>query len=1067
MKTKNLLILVALACTMHGYSQEVFGSDSVAINQNQLEVENLLKTKFSYVQYHPDHGGWYLLSFQRDGQAYYGMGDSQGNVVASDGISYKLHDGYIEFQLLDLQKKAAHDMWQQNMQEYQRAYQKYQQTKAQYENSVKVYKQQVASAKQIADARYKQAVKNAEAQASAAYQKRMGDDYANNPFAGAGEAIAVKDARKSVSYDAIYNQVLAENNLLSAPIAPYNPMPQKPQEPASGFYWRTFSLIQPCPYDEIDYAAISESHGFADVVKNGKYGLVDYKLDEIFPCKSRSKIKQKTFGDLTLVRTIDGYGVVSSDSKIIMPCAFENIEFSNGYLLCQKDKKWGVYTQEAKEYYPCQFQNVKLDAGNEGLTMMVQQKGLWGLIDFNSGKQLLPCNYDNIASIESGKFIKTTKNGLVGLYTSKGVLLFPNEYSKIDVKHFPQWINSIQFELSKDGTKGLYDEDGVVTVPVGKYTSYIYKDPFFLVCGINKLWGICSGNGQEIVSCKYQNVLFAGTFFLALSDDGKLGLVDYNGNEVFPFFACSGIEGIEDNYIIVKNVEKNEAKYGAIDYNGNLIVPMKNEKEKVAAKVEKFAKKNDLVAKNKKAKTQIEQAFSTFVANYNKMAVDHSRFSFYAQNYVERIINEWQKKGEFERVEDWQKRVNGETRQQMVYSLTKDAQEAYIEKCKRTLPQEDIKIIGNFDPEHETYRISTKYSEGDILVSVATEDAQEFKTMFSSLKKEPTFFVENDSIALAEYAFYMSSGKVYKYSNQASLTYSIANVDYNFDEISIDNASGNTKKGKQTISTTTIAIGNSDVDVNIPSSNSKQDNTFVVIFANQNYDEAPNVEYAFNDGAIFRDYCVKTLGVPVENIHFRPDATLSNMRFEMNWVREIANTDIFKDKAKFIIYYSGHGVPDELTKSTYLLPKDGVAIDIASTGYKISDMYDVLSGTSSESVVFLDACFSGLTKSGAALTTTKGLVKINTGVPEGNSVTFSASSSNEVAHQYEGKSHSLFTYFLLKKLQETAGNVNMGDLFDYIKENVSRTSITVIKKSQTPTVVAGSNVTDWEGRTLK
>ena len=562
--------------------------------------------------------------------------------------------------------------------------------------------------------------------------------------------------------------------------------------------------------------------------------------------------------------------------------------------------------------------------------------------------------------------------------------------------------------------------------------------------------------------CKYKNVVLANGLFLALSPEGRQGFVDFNGNEVFPFVPFS-IESYFADYILVRA----GGKYGALDYSGTLIVPIKNDKVKVADKVQRYAQKNDLAGKNANAVKQINEAYVSFVNNYNQMALEHNKFSFFAQNYVERIINEWQKKGEFERVEDWQNRVNGETRQQMVFSLTKDAQDAYIEKCKRTFPQEEISIVGNFDPENETYRVSTKFSNEDILVSVATEDAQEFKTMFASLKKEPTFFVENDSIGLAEYAFYMPNGKVYKYSNSMTLSYNIVNVDYNFDEITIDNNSENQNKGKQLISTTNIAIGNSDVDINIPSSNKKQENTFVVIFANQNYDEAPNVEYAFNDGAIFRDYCVRTLGIPNENIHFRPNATLSNMRFEMNWIREIANTEIFKDKAKFIIYYSGHGVPDELTKGTYLLPSDGVAMDIATTGYKINDMYDMLSGTSAESVIFLDACFSGFAKSGAALTTTKGLVKINTGVPNSNSITFSASSSNEVAHQYEGKSHSLFTYFLLKKLQETAGNVTMGELFEYIKENVSRTSVTVIKKSQTPTIVAGNAVVDWENRTLQ
>ena len=116
--------------------------------------------------------------------------------------------------------------------------------------------------------------------------------------------------------------------------------------------------------------------------------------------------------------------------------------------------------------------------------------------------------------------------------------------------------------------------------------------------------------------------------------------------------------------------------------------------------------------------------------------------------------------------------------------------------------------------------------------------------------------------------------------------------------------------------------------------------------------------------------------------------------------------------------------------------------------------------------MLLDACFSGFTKSGSALASTKGVVKVTSGAPKGNTVVFSASSSNEVAHQYEEKSHGLFTYYLLKKLQETKGNVSLGELFDYIEKEVVRTSVTKNRKSQTPSVAAGSTALEWEGRML-
>ena len=68
---KKVLFFCALSLAVQLYAQDVIvdSVNSTATTSNQLEVENLLKMRFSYVQYHEDHGGWYLLSFQRDGQA--------------------------------------------------------------------------------------------------------------------------------------------------------------------------------------------------------------------------------------------------------------------------------------------------------------------------------------------------------------------------------------------------------------------------------------------------------------------------------------------------------------------------------------------------------------------------------------------------------------------------------------------------------------------------------------------------------------------------------------------------------------------------------------------------------------------------------------------------------------------------------------------------------------------------------------------------------------------------------------------------------------------------------------
>lgn len=94
-----------------------------------------------------------------------------------------------------------------------------------------------------------------------------------------------------------------------------------------------------------------------------------------------------------------------------------------------------------------------------------------------------------------------------------------------------------------------------------------------------------------------------------------------------------------------------------------------------------------------------------------------------------------------------------------------------------------------------------------------------------------------------------------------------------------------------------------------------------------------------------------------------------------------------------------------------------------------------------------------------ALLTGRGVaIKVKEDVPRGNVVVFTSATGDETAHQYKEKKHGLFTYFLLKKLKESKGNVTLGELGDYITANVKRTSFDVNNKIQTPTVIPSATM---------
>ncbi len=264
-----------------------------------------------------------------------------------------------------------------------------------------------------------------------------------------------------------------------------------------------------------------------------------------------------------------------------------------------------------------------------------------------------------------------------------------------------------------------------------------------------------------------------------------------------------------------------------------------------------------------------------------------------------------------------------------------------------------------------------------------------------------------------------------------------------------------------------IASLRSDVDVNIPQTGANNDKTFAVVIANERYQREASVPYALNDGNIFAEYCKKTLGLPDANVHFVRNATLNNIKAEVTWLEKVI--DAYGGSAKVIFYYAGHGIPDEKSRTAYLLPVDGYGSDV-STGFSLNSLYASLGKLPSQSVtVFLDACFSGAKREGDMMASARGVaIRVREGQPVGNMVVFSAAQNDETAYPYTDQQHGMFTYFLLKKLQQTQGEVSYRELSDYIVQEVKRNSIVKNGKSQTPVITPSAACSDeWQGWRLK
>ena len=247
----------------------------------------------------------------------------------------------------------------------------------------------------------------------------------------------------------------------------------------------------------------------------------------------------------------------------------------------------------------------------------------------------------------------------------------------------------------------------------------------------------------------------------------------------------------------------------------------------------------------------------------------------------------------------------------------------------------------------------------------------------------------------------------------------------------------------------TIASLTSDVDKDIPVNSVKNQNKFALIIGNEHYSDKvlnsqiKDVMFANVDATVFKAYCEKTLGLPTENIQFILDADLLKMNREITLLSEKIKRK--NGQAEIIFYYSGHGSPDEKSKSPFLVPV-GLEVSEISQGINVSSLYKTLSQSNAKrTTVFLDACFTGISETAKFITPTTPAIP-----NEGKIVVFAATGVSQAAEPYTEKKHGMFTYFLLKKLKETKGNISYQELDEYLKSEVGITSLNVNRKAQDP-----------------
>lgn len=234
------------------------------------------------------------------------------------------------------------------------------------------------------------------------------------------------------------------------------------------------------------------------------------------------------------------------------------------------------------------------------------------------------------------------------------------------------------------------------------------------------------------------------------------------------------------------------------------------------------------------------------------------------------------------------------------------------------------------------------------------------------------------------------------------------------------------------------AASASDVDIpgyHLP----ERPDDYALVIGVEGYAAVRRAELAERDAQAVRKH-LEALGYPARNVVFLTGDQAGRAaiaKYVESWLPLNVT-----ERSLVFVYFAGHGAPDPKTQQAYLLPWDGDPRFLENTGYPLQRFYQKLASLKArEVIVALDASFSGTGERSVLPPGARPLVtRVAAGVPPGGKVAvLSACTPEESAAVFGEQGHGLFTYYLLKGLQEARGSeggLRLSDLHRYVSAKV-------------------------------
>lgn len=341
------------------------------------------------------------------------------------------------------------------------------------------------------------------------------------------------------------------------------------------------------------------------VKKDNKYGLINFKGDELLECQYDDIYSLKGTDNSIVIKKGENVGLASDVGDIIIKPEYKQIiaignNYKDGYIVVNNENKKGIinfYKEQLLETIYEEIGQVEL-----GKLYTVKQDGVTKIINQNK-EVLLENKFDEVIDIQ-GENITCKKDGKIGVINLSAEQKIPFEYENIE----KIWDNNfIAKKNEKYGVVNINNEEKVpfeyLSIIRRENSDFIEADKTLTQTDVIdkdfnvRLTGIISevntgdgyisiriGEEQKYYNFKFEekkslDILKDNTLFLS-KKDGKYGYTNKDGKVVVDYIYDDAKEQNEYGYCCVKqgnvwgvlNKDGNILKAPSVNLENNLVI---------------------------------------------------------------------------------------------------------------------------------------------------------------------------------------------------------------------------------------------------------------------------------------------------------------------------------------------------------------------------------------------------------------------------------------------------------------------------------------------------------------